>query len=145
MASTGSVSAELTVWVAPNPLAHTSLRGSTSTAMTVRAPASAEAAMAASPTPPHPMTATVSPRPTPPVFTAAPKPAMTPQPMRPAASGRAAGSIFTAWPARAAVAARRPPRQHHVVPRLQAGDTLADCLDGPGRLVAEQEREVVVD
>ncbi len=56
--------------------------------------------IAASPTPPQPNTATVSPRWTSPVFTAAPKPAMTPQPMRPAASGGAAGSTFThclAW------------------------------------------------
>ena len=39
--------------------------------------------MAASPTPPHPMTATESPRETLPVFTAAPRPAITPQPSRP--------------------------------------------------------------
>ena len=41
----------------------------------------------ASPTPPQPNTATVSSCCTPPVFTAAPKPAITPHPSRPAASG----------------------------------------------------------
>ena len=66
--------------------------------MIVRAPAMRAPAMAASPTPPQPNTATVSPRCTSPVFIAAPRPAITPQPMRPAASGRAAGSTFTAWP-----------------------------------------------
>ncbi len=77
--------------------------------MTLRAPARAEAAMAASPTPPQPKTATVSPRVTPPVFTAAPKPAMTPQPMRPAAAGPAAGSTFTAWPAATRVSSVNAP------------------------------------
>ena len=50
--------------------------------------------IAASPTPPQPMTAMESPRPIPPVFTAAPKPAMTPQPSSPATSGLAAGLTF---------------------------------------------------
>jgi hypothetical protein len=70
-----------------------------STAMTLRAPARAAAWMAAFPTPPQPNTATVSSRPTLAVFTIAPNPAMIPQPTRPAASGRAAGSTLTAWPA----------------------------------------------
>jgi hypothetical protein len=77
--------------------------------MTVRAPARAAAAMAESPTPPQPMTATVSPRLTPPVLTAAPKPAMTPQPMRPAASGRARESITTHWPAATSVSSAKAP------------------------------------
>jgi hypothetical protein len=79
------------VWVAPNPLAHSSFVSSTSMAMIVLAPARRAPAMAASPTPPQPHTATESPRVTPPVFIAAPSPAMTPQPMSPATSGDAAG------------------------------------------------------
>ncbi len=55
------------------------------------------------------MTATESPRPTLPVLTAAPYPAITPHPMRPAASGRAAGSIFTAWPAATSVFSAKAP------------------------------------
>ena len=46
--------------------------------------------MAALPTPPQPNTATLSPRPTSPVYIAAPSPAITPQPSSPAASGRGA-------------------------------------------------------
>ena len=143
--------------------------------------------MAASPTPPQPNTATVSPRFTSPVFTAAPKPAITPQPMRPAASGGAAGSTFThclAWtrvfsakapmpsallsglaveghrlgrvlgleavPGLApdtgpASAARRPPGQDHVVAGRHVLDAVADGLDDARGLVAEEERELVVD
>ena len=56
-------------------------------------------AMAASPTPPQPNTATLSPGPTPPVWTAAPMPAMTPHPSRPATSGGAARSTGVHWPA----------------------------------------------
>ena len=41
--------------------------------------------LGALPTPPHPITATESPLRTPPVLTAAPKPAITPQPSSPAA------------------------------------------------------------
>jgi hypothetical protein len=40
------------------------------------------------------MTATVSPRPTLPVFIAAPSPAMTPQPSNPATSGATDGSTL---------------------------------------------------
>ncbi len=109
MASTGSVSAELTVSVAPKRRAHSSLRGSTSTAITMRAPASDDAAMAALPTPPQPMTATVSPRETPPVLTAAPKPAITPQPIRPAASGRAARDTGMHWAAATSVLSAKAP------------------------------------
>ena len=94
-ASTASTSRLLTVCVAPNALAHSSFRGSMSTAMIVRAPASAAPWIAASPTPPQPNTATVSPRCTFPVYIAAPSPAITPHPMRPAASGLALGSIGT--------------------------------------------------
>ena len=53
-------SRELTVWVAPKSRAHSSFLSSMSTAMIVRAPASAAPAIAASPTPPQPITATVS-------------------------------------------------------------------------------------
>ena len=45
--------------------------------------------MAALPTPPQPNTATLSPRPTSPVYIAAPSPAITPQPSSPAVSGLA--------------------------------------------------------
>ena len=51
------------------------------------APASRAPAMAASPTPPQPNTATLSPRPTSPVYIAAPSPAITPQPSRPGGLG----------------------------------------------------------
>src|SRR5207253_10927812 len=64
------------------------------------------------PTPPFPYTTlfrSLSPRDTPPVSTAAPKPAMIPHPIRPAASGRAAGSIFTAWPAATNVSSANAP------------------------------------
>src|SRR4051812_44389480 len=98
IASTGSVSFEFTVWVAPKPRAHSSFRSSTSTATIVVAPASFEPAIAASPTPPQPKTATESPRETPPVLIAAPTPAMIPQPSRPAAVGGAAGSTLVHWP-----------------------------------------------
>src|SRR5690606_3708441 len=56
-------------------------------------------AIAASPTPPPPMTATESPRGPPPVVTAAPIPAMTPQPSRPATAGSVDGSTFVHCPA----------------------------------------------
>src|SRR5215211_1867490 len=98
MASTASVFLLLTVWVAPNFLAHSSFRSSMSTATMVLAPASAAPAMAASPTPPQPNTATDSPRLTAPVLMAAPTPAITPQPSRPAAVGGAAGSTLVHCP-----------------------------------------------
>ena len=47
--------------------------------------------------------------------------------------------------ARPAVAAHRAPVEHHEVAGLQPGDVRADRLDDTRRLVAEQEREVVVD
>ena len=131
MASTGSTAAASTVWVAPKRRAHSSLRASMSTAMIVRAPARADAAMAASPTPPQPNTATVSPRPTPPVLTAAPKPAMTPQPIRPAASGRAAGSTFTAWPAATRVFSAKAP-----MPRAGESGVPSEQGHGLGRVGA---------
>ena len=65
--------------------------------------------MAASPTPPQPNTATESPRLTPPVFMAAPSPAIIPQPMRPAASGLIAGLTFTACPASTSVNSANAP------------------------------------
>ena len=109
MVSTASVCVELTVWVAPSPRAHSSLRSSISTAMMVWAPASRAPATAALPTPPQPMTATESPRLTPPVLMAAPSPAITPQPISPAAKGLAAGSTFTACKASTSVSSQNAP------------------------------------
>ena len=77
--------------------------------MTVVAPAIREPAIAALPTPPQPMTATLSPRPTLPVLTAAPKPAMTPQPSRPAAVAGASGSTLVHCPAATSVFSRKAP------------------------------------
>ena len=48
-------------------------------------------------------------------------------------------------PARPALAAHGPPVEDHEVARRDVGDVGADRLDHAGRLVAEQEREVVVD
>ncbi len=97
--STTSCSRALIVWVAPKPRAHSSFRSSVSTATIVVAPASAAPATAPLPTPPQPITATESPRVTPPVLIAAPRPAITPQPSRPTAAARACGSTFVHWPA----------------------------------------------
>ena len=69
-----------------------------STAMIRAAPARRAPAIAAHPTPPHPMTATDWPRRTPPVLSAAPSPAITPQPSRPATAGATARSTFVHWP-----------------------------------------------
>ena len=77
--------------------------------MIVRAPARRAPAMAASPTPPQPNTATVSPCWTLPVYIAAPRPAITPQPIRPAASGRARGSTGTHCPAATSVFSAKAP------------------------------------
>ena len=107
--STGSVSRELITWVAPNCRAHSSLRGSMSTPMIVRAPASRAPRIAASPTPPQPMTATESPRVTGAVLIAAPRPAITPQPSRPATSGGTAGSTLVHWPAATSVLSTKAP------------------------------------
>src|SRR4051794_31414388 len=77
--------------------------------MIVVAPAIREPAIAALPTPPQPMTATLSPRPTLPVLTAAPKPAITPHPIRPAAVAGAAGSTLVHCPAATRVFSRKAP------------------------------------
>lgn len=45
----------------------------------------------------------------------------------------------------AALTADRAPVQHHEVARLHLGDPFADGLHPSGGLVAEQERELVVD
>ncbi|SKZ68710.1 Uncharacterised protein [Mycobacteroides abscessus subsp. abscessus] len=66
--------------------------------MILVAPASRAPAIAASPTPPQPMTATESPRPTLPVFIAAPRPAITPQPSRPATAGSVSGLTLVHCP-----------------------------------------------
>src|SRR5579875_4044483 len=85
--------------------------------MIVFAPASQEPSTAASPTPPHPMTATVSPRVTPPVLIAAPRPAITPQPSSPAVAAGIAGLTFVHWPAATSVLSANAP-----MPR--AGDSV---------------------
>ena len=95
--------------VAPNSSAHASFVGSMSTAMIGWAPARRAPAIAALPTPPQPNTATLSPRPTSPVYIAAPRPAITPQPSRPAVSGLAAGSTLVAWPAATSVCSAKAP------------------------------------
>ena len=130
----------------------------------------------------------LSPRPTSPVYIAAPRPAITPQPSRPAVSGLAAGLTLVAWPAATSVcsanapmpergaelgavgerhllrgveggeavpraaaaagpagAAHRAPVEDHEVAGRDLGDVGADRLHDAGGLVAEQEREVVVD
>src|SRR6266567_1138136 len=55
------------------------------------------------------MTATESPRLTPPVLIAAPRPAITPQPSRPATSGGTAGSTLVHWPAATRVCSTKAP------------------------------------
>ena len=109
MYSTGSVLDAFTVCVAPNSLAHSSLRSSRSTATIVCAPANFAPAMAALPTPPQPNTATESPRVTPPVLMTAPMPAMTPQPSKPAAVAGALGSTLVHWPAATSVFSAKAP------------------------------------
>src|SRR4249920_681769 len=109
MYSTASALLELHVCVAPNSLAHSSLRSSMSTPMMVCAPANRAPAIAASPTPPQPNTATESPRPTLPVLIAAPMPAITPHPSRPAAVAGTAGSTLVHWPAATSVFSTNAP------------------------------------
>ena len=176
------------MWVAPNSLAHASLRSSMSTATIVDAPASAEPAIAASPTPPQPNTATVLPRVTLPVLMRRAEPghhAAAEQPgggrrrlrvdlralaggderlldERPDAErrrqlgavgqrhllGRVVGGEAVprlAAQARPALPAHGPPVEDDVVAGRDVGDARADGLDGAGGLVAEQERELVVD
>ncbi len=77
--------------------------------MIFRAPARLAPSTAASPTPPQPITATESPRLTPAVFSAAPRPAITPQPSRPATSGRMAGFTLVHWPAATSVLSANAP------------------------------------
>src|SRR4029453_4427215 len=62
-------------------------------------------------------------------------------------AGVAAGKAVpgAAAPAGAALAARRPPGQNDEVAGGEVGHAGPDRLDLPGRLVAEQERELVVD
>ena len=96
--STASADRELIVCVAPKSRAQPSFLSSTSTAMIVFAPASRAPSTAASPTPPQPITATVSPRLTPAVLIAAPRPAITPQPSSPAVAAPMAGLTFVHWP-----------------------------------------------
>src|SRR6201987_1954871 len=109
MVLTTSNSRALTVGVAPNLRAPSSLVLSVSTAMIRLAPTSAAPAIAASPTPPQPITATVSARVTAAVLIAAPRPAITPQPSRPATAGSASGSTFVHWPAATSVLSANGP------------------------------------
>lgn len=109
------------------------------------APARRAPATAALPTPPQPMTATESPRPTPPVFRAAPRPAITPQPSSPAAAGAAAGSTFVHWPAATSVFSANAPipsAGDSGVPSSRVIDWVALCVlkqyQGRPRLQARQ-------
>ncbi|MCO5555078.1 hypothetical protein L7F22_008618 [Adiantum nelumboides] len=169
-------------------LAHSSFRGSVSTAMIVVAPASCAPAMAASPTPPQPMTAMESPRPIPPGVDrraeaghdAAAEQARDLRRARGVDLGALAGvdegllderarsrgrgtarcrprgsssgwrcgcrsSTGLALLAGPALAADGAPVEDDEVAGRDVGDALADGLDDPGGLVAEQERELVVD
>ena len=99
----------LIVCVAPNSRAFSSFRSSMSSAMIVFAPTSRAPAMAAAPTPPQPITAMLCPRLMPPVFMAAPRPAITPQPSSPATSAGAAGSTFVHCPAATSVFSANAP------------------------------------
>lgn len=90
---TASAVVAFTVWWC-RLRAQASFCSSRPTATMVDAPASRAPAIAASPTPPQPITATESPRLTLPVLIAAPRPAITPHPISPAA----AGSTFVRCP-----------------------------------------------
>ena len=189
IASTGSALREFTVWVAPKSrgpgqLAIVDVDGHD-------LPRPGQAGARRSPRRRRRRSRTRRPSrraPTPPVLSAAPRPAITPQPSRPAAVGGAAGSTFVHCPAcderlvgeradserrrqRRAVAQRhllrrvvrgeavpgsaaqagparaahRPPVEDDEVAGRDVGDAVADRLDDAGGLVAEQEREVVVD
>ncbi len=83
------------VCVAPTSLAFSSLKGTGSTAMIVRAPAMRAPCMAPEPTPPEPTTTTVSPGFTLARSTAEPKPVAMPQLMSAAAFMFSHGLIFT--------------------------------------------------
>lgn len=107
--STGSVSREFTVSVAPRSRAQASFRSSISTAMIFRAPARLDPSTAPQPTPPQPITATESPRLTCPVLIAAPSPAITPQPSSPATSGRTSELTLVHWPAATSVFSAKAP------------------------------------
>lgn len=76
-ASAASVAVELTVWVAPNARAVSSLSSATSIAMIVAAPAMRAPLIALMPTPPVPMIAIVSPAWTSAVLMTAPAPVIT--------------------------------------------------------------------
>src|SRR4051812_23967016 len=131
MTSTGSVLLESIVCVAPNCSAQLSFFASTSTPMIVVAPASSAPAIAPLPTPPQPMTATLSPRDTPPVFIAAPRPAMTPQPSRPTAAADADGSTFVHCPAATSVFSTNAPMPSagdNVVPSVNVIGCVALCV-----------------
>ena len=65
--------------------------------------------MAPSPTPPQPITATLSPRVTPPVLMAAPRPAITPQPSSPAVAAGMAGLTLVHCPAATSVFSANAP------------------------------------
>ena len=84
--ATPSPSEALTVSVAPNERARSSLASTMSTAMMRAAPAMRAPWTAERPTPPHPMTATLDPAGTAAEFSTAPSPVVTPQPTRAARS-----------------------------------------------------------
>ena len=91
----------------PNPTAHSSFAGTTSTAISLVAPATRDPCRAARPMPPRPITATVAPGHTFAVWIEAPTPVETPQPSRQARErarasgiGTICGSVTTVWVAR---------------------------------------------
>ncbi len=95
MAATGSSAAALTVSVAPNCCASSSLKSLTSTAMILAAPDRLAPWITFRPTPPQPMTATALPACTAAVLMTAPTPVITPQPMSAALSRGMSSRIFT--------------------------------------------------
>src|SRR6202034_2270840 len=86
---------------------------------------------AASPTPPQPITATVSPRETPAVLIAAPRPAITPQPSSPAVAGAILGSTLVHCPAATSVFSANAPMPSagdRTVPSARVIFCLALCV-----------------
>ena len=101
--------AAFTVCVAPNARACASLSSFTSIATSGSAPASAAPWTQLRPTPPQPTTATASPACTFAVLIAAPKPVMTPQEIRLAASAATPAGILTTWEASTTTLSAKPP------------------------------------
>ena len=111
---------EATPWVAPTSLAFSSLKGTGSTAMMVRAPAMRAPWMAPDPTPPHPTTTTVSPGLTLARSTADPNPVEMPQLMSAAAFMLACGSMRTSEFSWQTISSAKVPSWRHPVHVLPA-------------------------